>query len=144
MLSCSFGIIPFRVDADAIRFLLVWEPLHEGHWNFPKGRAKDGESPLQTALRELKEETGLAPKAIVSPETDPLVQEYSFEDKRKGCMVDRRLEYFVALMGNDEVDLAFDEVTEFKWMTLDELLDATPFPELQKMARDAYLLAINL
>ncbi|MFA5126593.1 MAG: NUDIX domain-containing protein [Patescibacteria group bacterium] len=137
MPDCSFGIIPFRVDADAIRFLLVWETWGEGHWNFPKGHAEDGETPLQTALRELKEETGLTPEAVIS--TEPLVQTYSFDDN--GRKVDRRLEYFVARMRNDEVTLRVEEVSRFEWMTLDELLVTTPFPELRETALQAHFLA---
>jgi 8-oxo-dGTP diphosphatase len=41
--------------------LLLREPLnHYGgyHWTFPKGRPDPGETPAQTALREVREETG--------------------------------------------------------------------------------------
>ena len=31
-----------------------------GHWDFPKGHIDDGETEIQTALRELEEETGIA------------------------------------------------------------------------------------
>ena len=31
----------------------------QGHWDFPKGHVEDGETELQTALRELAEETGI-------------------------------------------------------------------------------------
>lgn len=30
-----------------------------GYWDFPKGEIEDGEDPLQTAAREVEEETGL-------------------------------------------------------------------------------------
>ncbi len=29
------------------------------HWDFPKGICEDGEEPMQTALREVREETGI-------------------------------------------------------------------------------------
>src|SRR6185436_9300753 len=32
----------------------------EGHWTIPKGEVESGEDMLATAIRELKEETGLA------------------------------------------------------------------------------------
>ena len=49
--------------------ILILNPQHElllchvtgqDHWDLPKGGAHDDESPLQAALRETREETGLA------------------------------------------------------------------------------------
>jgi len=50
----SAGII---VASPAKKFLV----LHyaEGHWSFAKGHVEDGESDLEAAQRELKEETGI-------------------------------------------------------------------------------------
>ena len=36
-----------------------------GHWDFPKGHIEDGESEIQTALRELEEETGIAHTNVI-------------------------------------------------------------------------------
>jgi 8-oxo-dGTP diphosphatase len=41
------------------RVLLVYRPRHKD-WSFPKGKLDDGESPIQTAVREVREETGYA------------------------------------------------------------------------------------
>jgi len=139
MPDCSFGTVPFRIDADAIRLLLVWETYADGHWNFPKGHAEDGETPVKTALRELWEETKLVPKEVISDE--PLVQEYSFE--HEGRPVQRRLEYFVALIEGGEVELQLDEVTRFRWMTLKEVITESPFPELHQTACSAHSLAMS-
>ena len=53
----SAGIIIFRKTTKGIKFLL----LYHGHnyWNFPKGRIETGERSWQSALREVREETGL-------------------------------------------------------------------------------------
>jgi 8-oxo-dGTP diphosphatase len=40
------------------RVLLVHRPKYDD-WTFPKGKAQDGESDEETALREVEEETGL-------------------------------------------------------------------------------------
>lgn len=52
-LSCGVVIVN-----DAAELLLCHVTGHD-HWDLPKGGANPGESPLQTALRETREETGL-------------------------------------------------------------------------------------
>ena len=37
-----------------------------GHWDFPKGHIDEGESEIQTALRELEEETGIAHTNVIA------------------------------------------------------------------------------
>jgi 8-oxo-dGTP pyrophosphatase MutT (NUDIX family) len=39
------------------RMLLIFR---RGHWDLPKGKIDNGESPLQAAIREIEEETGVA------------------------------------------------------------------------------------
>ena len=53
-LSC--GIILVRSGGDGYRTLLL-RAFH--NWDFPKGLLEDGEEPLQTAKREVREETGI-------------------------------------------------------------------------------------
>lgn len=45
------------VTRDGGEVLLVHRPRY-GDWSFPKGKLDSGESPLETALREVREETG--------------------------------------------------------------------------------------
>ena len=52
-LSC--GVLLFN----ARRELLLCHVTGQGHWDLPKGGINDGETPLQAALRETREETGL-------------------------------------------------------------------------------------
>ncbi len=61
ILSCfykSCGVLPFRITEDRKEFLLVFESFSKC-WSLPKGHMEPGESEIQTALRELYEETGL-------------------------------------------------------------------------------------
>jgi len=53
----SAGIIIYCQTKDGIKFLL----LYHGHnyWNFPKGKIEKDENTIETALREVYEETGL-------------------------------------------------------------------------------------
>jgi len=58
-LSC--GVVIVNAHAE----LLLCHVTGQGHWDLPKGGMNDGETPLQAALRETREETGL----VLAPET---------------------------------------------------------------------------
>lgn len=53
----SFGIIPIALEPDGSSVFLILRAYT--HWDFPKGAAEEGETPLQAASREMIEETGL-------------------------------------------------------------------------------------
>lgn len=52
----SAGVVPVRVVDGETRFLLL---RCFGYWDFPKGEVEAGEDPLETAVREVREETDL-------------------------------------------------------------------------------------
>ena len=61
IISCfekSCGVLPYRMVNGQQEFLLVFE-TYSKCWSLPKGHIEAGETDLQTALRELYEETGL-------------------------------------------------------------------------------------
>ncbi len=61
--AAAFG----GVLVDAQGRVLLFEPKNhfDGyHWSFPKGRPEAGETPRETALREVREETGYAAEVI--------------------------------------------------------------------------------
>ena len=54
----SCGALVYRKHGDRTELLLI-KHRFGGHWSFPKGHVELGENEFQTALREVKEETGL-------------------------------------------------------------------------------------
>jgi len=52
----SCGVVVVNDDAE----LLLCHVTGQDHWDLPKGGLDEGETPLQAALRETREETGLA------------------------------------------------------------------------------------
>ena len=60
----SAGILLFRFRNEKLEVMLVhpggpfWAKKDYGVWSIPKGLPEEHENPLETAKRELKEETG--------------------------------------------------------------------------------------
>ena len=55
----SCGAVVFTRENGGIRYVMVEQ--HSGMYGFPKGHVEAGETEEQTALREIREETGLHP-----------------------------------------------------------------------------------
>lgn len=129
MLSeASFGIIPLRRCSSGWEVLLI-QHRNGGHWSFPKGHAEHGESPKQTAARELSEETGLSIVRFL--EEEPLVEHYYFQ--RKGVKVDKTVSYFLAEVGDEEVVLQDAELTYYQWVSIEKASEVVSFPQAKTL-----------
>lgn len=109
----SFGVIPVRVVAGRREFLLVQHVA--GHWSFPKGHAEKGESPMETALRELREETGLVDVTLTAV---PAFEESYRFTKRSGRAVRKWVTYYlgeVDAAAAERVTIQPTEVRAFAW-----------------------------
>lgn len=85
-----------------------------GHWDFPKGHVEDGETEVETAIREVKEETGIDVKIN---EEFRYTTEYSPEED-----VIKEVVYFLAKNINDDKVAQLEEVSEVKWFKFEDAL----------------------
>lgn len=118
----SYGIVPLRRQEEDWQVLLVQH--HAGYWGFPKGHAENGESPHQSAERELKEETGLDVYRILFP--TPLTENYSFE--KGGIPISKTVYYFIALVTGSIVNQE-EEIQESAWLPLPAASERMTFKE---------------
>lgn len=89
------------------------ENLYPGIWQNVTGSVRDGESALDAAKRELKEETGLEPVRFwVVPHTT------AFYDPRHDVIV--VAPFFAAQVGPESVPSLSDEHDRFAWLGLEE------------------------
>ena len=115
----SYGIILIlRKDNEEDRFLIL-KQKPAGHWSFPKGHGEEGESPIESALRELKEETNIDDIELL--ELPSVSYGYLLNDD-KGEFY-KTLELFIAFAKDDKVIPQETEVQEYKWTTYQETLD---------------------
>ncbi len=110
----SCGIIPFVKQNHKIKFLLVQHQA--GHWSFPKGRIKKGEREIETAKRELVEETGLKDFEILK--NICFTEKYGFE--KDGKKYDKEVRYFLALVKSSKVKLSRSELQAYRWLGFKE------------------------
>lgn len=109
--------------------------LHQGHWGYPKGHPGAGESPKQTAERELQEETGLAVSKYLSEGT--FEEHYMFKDK--GFLIDKTVTYFIAeVTGTTRIQA--EELADAKWVTLKDASDLLTFKEAKNVLQKVRIL----
>lgn len=107
----SCGVVPCRVVDGTREFLLVQHKA--GHWAFPKGHPEAGETHLETARRELAEETGIS--RVKLDEAKAFEEVYTFT-KRSGKQVRKKVLYFVGEVGaGHSVRLQEAEVSDYAW-----------------------------
>ena len=111
----SCGVIPITTFHGQRHYLLVQHDA--GHWAFPKGHPEGEETTLQTARRELAEETGLrGVKLLTTPAFD---ERYVFT-KRSGKVVTKTVTYYLGQVEPDaarRLRLQVEEVADAKWLT---------------------------
>ena len=109
VIEAAGGVIWREVTRHQVEVLLVHRPRY-ADWSLPKGKLKRGETALQCALREVREETGLLCR--VGPE---LSTAYYVDRKRR----DKRVRYW-AMQARSGRFRRNDEVDEVRWLLLDE------------------------
>lgn len=124
----SFGIIPLRRHHDDWEVLLVRHG--KGHWAFPKGHAELRENPQETASRELFEETGL--RVVRFLPFEPLEETYFFTWEKE--RIHKTVLYFLAEV-EGEIRLQDDEISDHRWLSLDEAEKFVTFPEARRILR---------
>ena len=107
----SCGCIILKGD----KVLLIGAKDDEGElfWSFPKGHQEDGETDVETAIRETKEETNLDVKII---DNEPIKTGHLMH----GGTAYKEILLFVAKPLNDEIKMQEDEVEKVEWVKIDE------------------------
>lgn len=105
----SCGVIPYRRTENGIRYLVLLQT--NDFWSFPKGHMELFETESDTALRELREETGLS--ARLYPNFREMVSYPMSGGKTKQVVL-----FPGEVMG--EITLQRSEAVNFRWVTAEE------------------------
>lgn len=124
----SFGVIPIRDTPAGRLYLLVRHAA--GHWGFPKGKQEPGETPMQTATRELREETGIADARIVA--SPAFTETYRFT-KKSGGVVDKAVTYYLGYVDREAVTVMPGELLDHAWLDAAGAAARLTYPESRQL-----------
>ncbi len=128
----SIGIILFFRFPRKIKYLLLKQ--HQGHWGFPKGHVEKGEKYIETAVRELKEETGI--KKIKLIKSKILLRDFYSYNNGKNKII-KNVDYFIAESYVDIVKIDNYEIINYKWLTFEKGVERLTFSKSKKILKKA-------
>jgi 8-oxo-dGTP diphosphatase len=92
-------------------------------WGLPKGHIEKGEKPLEAALREVREETGLSSE----PVGDLGHIEYWYRDSTSRVLCHKWVQYYLLQYVDGDLTLHGWEVDDARWFPIDEALDTVSY-----------------
>ena len=109
--------------------LLVYEK-GRNFWGFPKGHVEKGETEIETALREVKEEVNLDVKIFKDHRYET---NYSFDN------IEKTVVFFKAKPLDTKVSKQESEIEKYKWCSYDEAIKLITYDDL----RNIFIKCIN-
>ncbi|MCL2086300.1 MAG: NUDIX domain-containing protein [Oscillospiraceae bacterium] len=105
----SCGAIIYRKYHGNTEILLI-KHIKSGYWSFPKGHIEPGETELETAKREIREETGL--EVFIDTGFRETVTYSPRRDTSKTVV------YFVGRAKTNDIRLQEEEIGDIKWVEI--------------------------
>lgn len=99
-----------------------------GHWDFPKGHMELGETEIETAIREVKEETNI--DVIIPNNKDKYIVEYSPKEN-----VWKQVIFFVAEKIGGEIIPQKEEIETIQWFELEEAVERINYESSKDIMR---------
>ena len=129
-LELSAGFVIFTKENDIIKYLLLH--YNSGHWDFPKGKLENGETKTEAAIRELKEETGMACNII-----DGFERRFSYIFKNKSDeIISKEVTLFLGETDNQNVVLSNEHIG-YEWLEFNQAFNKVTFANARQALKSA-------
>ena len=128
----SCGAIVFTKDAEGIKYVII--ESKEGFWGFPKGHVQENETELETARREVLEETGLQLEFL-----DDFQIEDSYSFQRNGEPRIKHVVYFLAKFSNQIPVAQETELNSIRLMDYKTAVSLFQFESSKRILTEAHM-----
>ena len=106
----SCGAVIYNKNLE--KYLIV--KMYNGNWGFPKGHVEEGETEIETAIREVKEETDIDIQI-----KDSFRETISYIPNEKTI---KEVVFFLGIVNSEKLEIDTEEIEDFKWCTCEEAL----------------------
>ncbi len=135
----SCGVVLFNSDKVLLLRHSSISSRGGGHWDFPKGHMDDGETEIQTALRELEEETGIAHVNVIDGFRDTIT--YIFSGGRE--QIGKEVVFFIAITKESQVTLSHEHI-DYSWLDFDSASLRLTYDNARQVLRNAIEFYVNI
>ena len=132
----SCGAIVFTKDAECVKYVIT--ESKEGFFGFPKGHIEKNETELETARREVLEETGLQVEFW-----DDFRIEDSYPFQRNGEIRTKHIVYFLAKFSNQIPIAQETELNSIHLMNYETALSSFQFESSKRILTEAHMHLLN-
>jgi 8-oxo-dGTP pyrophosphatase MutT (NUDIX family) len=126
----SAGAVVFRRENKKIKYLLIQYAW--GHWEFPRGLMRKGETLEETAKREIKEETGIEDLNFL----EGFKEWIKFFFKLKGKTIMKIATFLLAETKTKKIRLSFEH-KDYAWLEYDQALKKLTFKNSKEILKKA-------
>jgi len=139
----SYGAVVYKIKEETklrgAPFFMLVRSKRSGKWGFPKGHAEKGESPLETAKREVYEETGIREIEFIKyfQKKDVYLIDGS-QPETKGKIVEKHSIYFLALALSEPEKKSDEEIEDLQWFDFNAALEKLSFESQKETLKEAY------
>lgn len=135
----SVGAFIYKKEKEKILFLLVFSERNK-EWGFPKGHIEPDETELETAKREIKEETGITDLKFI--ENFRCCDTYKIKgtlNSTKNRIIDKNVIYYLAGTQEDFKGSVDDEIGQHKWLQYEECIKYLKYEKQKELIKEAFL-----
>ncbi len=126
----SSGTVIFRDTPEGIVFLLLHYP--SGHWDFVKGKMEKGENPLDTVIRESKEETGISDLNFIEGFEENIEYDFQFE----GELIHKKVVFYLAKTNTEKITISHEHL-DFVWLDYKSAFEKTTYQNAKSVLSKA-------